>query len=61
MCHKIVHLRCFNSFMIVVFVLSSISLAIHDPLDDNLEINFVSNLKYLFLIKKHLQEKLIKN
>jgi len=41
LCHRIVNLRHFDSFMLVIIMLSSITIAIEDPLDDDSERNKV--------------------
>ena len=42
LCHRIVNLRHFDNFMLIIILLSSITIAIEDPVHDNSERNRVT-------------------
>ena len=42
LCHRIVNLRHFDNFMLVIIMLSSITIAIEDPVNDNSKRNQVN-------------------
>jgi len=50
LCHRIVNLRHFDNFMLVIITLSSITIAIEDPVRDNSPRNKVKFKSLFFLL-----------